>query len=45
MNNSKELAKQINFLVYFTSEADVKINAVLKDETIWKQFKMKGTEI
>lgn len=34
-NKSTELAKQINFLVYNTPETDVKVNAILKDETIW----------
>ena len=32
---STELSKQINFLVYSTPETDVKVNAILKDETIW----------
>lgn len=30
-----ELEKQVNFLVYSTPEQDVKVNAVLKDESIW----------
>lgn len=33
--NSTELSKQINFLVYSTPEEDLKVNAILKDETIW----------
>lgn len=33
--NSTELSKQINFLVYSTPEEDIKVNAILKDETIW----------
>lgn len=30
-----ELEKQVNFLVYSTPEQDIKVNAVLKDESIW----------
>ncbi|MCQ2601286.1 MAG: virulence RhuM family protein [Treponema sp.] len=33
--NSTELSKQINFLIYSTPEEDLKVNAILKDETIW----------
>lgn len=33
--NSIELSKQINFLVYSTPEEDIKVNAILKAETIW----------
>lgn len=33
--NSTDLSKQINFLVYSTLEEDIKVNAILKDETIW----------
>lgn len=32
---STELAKQINFIVYSMPDADVKVNTVLKNETIW----------
>ena len=32
---STDLSKQINFLVYSTLEEDIKVNAILKDETIW----------
>ena len=35
MKDSKELVRQINFLVYSSPEADVKVKAILKDETIW----------
>ncbi len=35
MKNSKDLVKQINFLVYSSPTEDVKIKAILKDETIW----------
>lgn len=35
MENSKELVKQINFLVYSSPKEDVKVKAILKDETIW----------
>lgn len=35
MEDSKELVKQINFLVYSTPTEDVKVKAILKDETIW----------
>ena len=35
MEDSKELVRQINFLVYSSPEADVKVKAILKDETIW----------
>ena len=30
-----ELVKQISYILYSDSEEDVKINAVIKDETIW----------
>lgn len=30
-----ELEKQVNFLVYSTPEQEIKVNAVLKDESIW----------
>lgn len=32
---STDLTKQVNFLVYNTPSEDVKVNAILKDETIW----------
>ena len=32
---SNELVKQISYILYSDSEEDVKINAVIKDETIW----------
>ena len=35
MEDSKELVRQINFLVYSSPEVDVKVKAILKDETIW----------
>lgn len=34
-SNSTQLNKQINFLVYSTRTEDIKVNAILKDETIW----------
>lgn len=27
--------KEFNFLVYSVSDKDIKVNAVIKDETIW----------
>lgn len=32
---SNELVKQISYILYSEPEEDVKINAVIKDETIW----------
>ena len=32
---SNELVKQISYILYSEPEKDVKINAVIKDETIW----------
>ena len=30
-----ELVKQISYILYKTDEEDVKVNALLKDESIW----------
>ena len=32
---ANELVKQISYILYSEPEKDVKINAVIKDETIW----------
>ena len=32
---ANELVKQISYILYSDSEEEVKINAVIKDETIW----------
>ncbi len=35
MKNDTSLTKQLEFLVYSTPEEDLKVKAVIKDETIW----------
>lgn len=35
MKDNNSLTKQLEFLVYSTPEEDLKVNAVIKDETIW----------
>ena len=32
---SNELAKQISYILYSSPEEDVKVTALVKDETIW----------
>ena len=39
---SNELAKQISYILYSSPEEDVKVMALVKDETIWLTQKAMG---